>query len=51
MAKELAKNKVVHELVTVRGAGHGLSGGDKKLVDDANDRAVKFIRTHLTAGK
>jgi dipeptidyl aminopeptidase/acylaminoacyl peptidase len=29
MAKELEKHKVAHELVTVPGAGHGLSGGDK----------------------
>src|SRR5262249_12352228 len=40
MAKELARRKVPHELVTVPGAGHGLAGGDKKLVDEANDKAV-----------
>jgi len=51
MAKELARNKVPHELVTVRGAGHGLAGGDKKLVDEANDKAVTFIRQHLKADK
>ena len=34
-------------LVTVPGAGHGLSGGDKKLVDAANDKAAAFIREHL----
>src|SRR5262245_22785944 len=38
MAKELARQKVPHELVTVKGAGHGLVGGDKKLVDEANDK-------------
>jgi acetyl esterase/lipase len=47
MAKELARHKVSHELVTVRGAGHGLSGGDKKLVADANEKAAEFIRRHL----
>src|SRR5262249_26764684 len=31
MAKEFERNKVPYELITVRGAGHGLSGGDKKL--------------------
>jgi acetyl esterase/lipase len=51
MAKELARNKVAHELVTVTGAGHGLAGGDKKLVDDANAKAVAFIRGQLTASK
>jgi dipeptidyl aminopeptidase/acylaminoacyl peptidase len=49
MAKELTRHKVAHELVTVPGAGHGLSGGDKKLVDEANDKAVAFIRDKLKA--
>ena len=47
MAKELARHKVAHELVTVKGAGHGLSGGDRKLVDEANAKAAAFIREHL----
>jgi acetyl esterase/lipase len=47
MDKELTRNKVAHELVTVRGAGHGLSGGEKKLVDEANDKAEAFICRHL----
>ncbi|HKB03952.1 MAG TPA: alpha/beta hydrolase, partial [Gemmataceae bacterium] len=51
MAKELARHKVPHELVTVTGAGHGLSGGDKKLVADAHDKALAFIRTHMKSGK
>jgi acetyl esterase/lipase len=51
LAKELEKHKVAHELVTVRGAGHGLSGGDKKLVDEANDKALAFIRAHLKPAK
>ena len=47
MAKELARRKVAHELVTVSGAGHGLAGGDAKLVGDAHARALTFIRKHL----
>ncbi len=47
MAKELDKHKVIHELVTVKGAGHGLAGGDKKLNAEANDRAVAFLKKHL----
>jgi acetyl esterase/lipase len=47
MAKELARHKVAHELVTVKSAGHGLSGGDRKLVDEANAKAAAFIREHL----
>jgi acetyl esterase/lipase len=47
MARELARRKLPHELITVPGAGHGLAGGDKKLVADANERALAFIRKHL----
>jgi acetyl esterase/lipase len=51
MAKELSRHKVSHELVTVRGAGHGLAGGDKKLIAEANEKAAAFIRDHLKAGR
>jgi acetyl esterase/lipase len=51
MAKELARSRVPHELVTVNGAGHGLAGGDKKLVADAHAKALAFIRTQLKGGK
>ncbi|HTU22912.1 MAG TPA: alpha/beta hydrolase [Gemmataceae bacterium] len=49
MATALARYKVPHELVTVPGAGHGLAGGDKKLVDDAQEKALACIRKHLKA--
>jgi acetyl esterase/lipase len=49
MAKEFEKHKVPFEFVTVKGAGHGLSGGDKKLVAEAHDKALAFIRAHLKA--
>jgi acetyl esterase/lipase len=49
MAKEFERNKVPHEFVTVKGAGHGLSGGDKALVAEAHDKALAFIRAHLKA--
>jgi acetyl esterase/lipase len=51
MARELTRHKVAHELVTVTGAGHGLSGGDKKLVAEAHAKALAFIRTRMTGGK
>jgi acetyl esterase/lipase len=51
MAKELARFKVPHELVTVSGAGHGLAGGDMKLVAGAHAKALTFIRTQMKAGK
>jgi acetyl esterase/lipase len=47
MDRELTRLKAPHELITVRGAGHGLAGGDKKAVDDAHERALTFIREHL----
>lgn len=47
MAKELARHKVPHELVTVPDAGHGLAGGDKKVVAKARAKALAFIREHL----
>jgi acetyl esterase/lipase len=47
MDAELNRHKVVHQLVTVPGAGHGLAGGEKKLVADANERALAFIRQYL----
>ena len=51
MAKELTRHKVPHELVTVAGAGHGLSGGDPKAVADARSRALAFIRARMKPGK
>jgi acetyl esterase/lipase len=51
MAKELARHQVPHELVTVPGAGHGLAGGDKKLIDEANAKADAFIKKHLKSEK
>jgi dipeptidyl aminopeptidase/acylaminoacyl peptidase len=47
MAKELARQRVRHELVTVRGAGHGLSGGDRKEVAAAQAKAREFIQRYL----
>jgi dipeptidyl aminopeptidase/acylaminoacyl peptidase len=45
MAKELARHRVEHELITV--TGHGLSGGDPRAVGDAHSRALAFIRRQL----
>jgi acetyl esterase/lipase len=49
MAKEFEHHKVPFELVTVPGAGHGLAGGDRKLVDEARAKALAFLRTRLSA--
>jgi acetyl esterase/lipase len=47
MDKELTRRNIPHELVTVPNGGHGLGGGDKKVVDAANEKALAFIREHL----
>lgn len=49
MSQEFSRHKVPHELVTVRGAGHGLSGGDRRLVNEAHAKALAFIRAQLGA--
>ena len=47
MAKDLTRQNVRLEWVTVKGAGHGLADGEKKLVDEAHEKALKFIQAHL----
>jgi acetyl esterase/lipase len=49
MAKELERHSVPHELITVPGAGHGLAGGDRRLVENAHEKALQFIRAHLNS--
>lgn len=44
----LAEHGVSHELIAVPDAEHGLAGGDPQLVAAAQERALKFIREHLT---
>ncbi len=46
MARELAKHKVPHELVTVPGGEHGLRDGDPQLVAEAHAKVLDFIREH-----
>ena len=47
MAEALKKCGGRHELITLTGAGHGLIGGDPKLVEKANARAREFIKEYL----
>jgi acetyl esterase/lipase len=47
MARELARHKVPHELITVEGGGHGLGDGDPKRIAEAHARALAFIREQL----
>jgi acetyl esterase/lipase len=46
MAKELARHKVVHELITVPGAGHGLGGVAAEEITKIRNRAVAFVKQH-----
>lgn len=47
MAQALAAQKVPHELILLKGAGHGLRDGDRELVAEAHERALAFLRDHL----
>ncbi len=47
MAAALAERKLPHELILIPNGEHGLGGGDKKLVADAHQRAIEFLRKHL----
>lgn len=47
MAEQLMAKGVEHELITVAGAEHGLSGGDSALVDAAYQSALDFVNRHM----
>lgn len=47
MAKELKRHGVTHQLITVKGAGHGLAGGRVEDIAEAHTRAMAFIRKYL----
>ena len=47
MARALAECKVTHELILIPNGGHGLGGGDPKLIEEAHARAFKFLKAHL----
>jgi acetyl esterase/lipase len=46
MAAKLAEVGVEHELLTVPGAGHGLTGIEPAELNRINERAVAFIKSH-----
>jgi acetyl esterase/lipase len=47
MAEEFQKHGVEHELITVPGAGHGLSGGNHQLIVDAYAKILPFVEKHV----
>ena len=46
MAAKLAEAGVVHEFITVTGAGHGLQGGKPEDVLNTDNRAMEFVKAH-----
>ena len=50
MVAPLQKNHVHYEMFAINGAGHGLMGGDRPMVDKAMARAREFIKENLGAG-
>jgi acetyl esterase/lipase len=47
MAAEFKRNNVPHRLISVTGGEHGLAGADRKLIDEAHQAAVDFVKQHL----
>ncbi len=47
MDKELGRQGVEHELITVEEAGHGLAGAKPAILADIQDRVVAFVNKHL----
>ena len=47
MAKELARKGVEHELVTLKGAGHGLGASSRVVVVKTYDKVTAFLNKHL----
>jgi acetyl esterase/lipase len=51
MAKELDRNGVQHELMTVRDAGHGLSGAKPGVMAKVHERVLAFLKQYLDRSK
>jgi acetyl esterase/lipase len=47
MADEFKQQGVEHNLITLKGAEHGLAGGDKAEIDEAYAAAIDFLKQHL----
>ncbi len=48
MAKELQKHGVPFQFHQIDGAEHGLSGGDRLEIEEAQRKAFEFVKFHLT---
>jgi acetyl esterase/lipase len=47
MAAALARAGVEHQLLTVPGAGHGLTGAKPAEIEQVNQRAVEWVESHV----
>jgi acetyl esterase/lipase len=47
MAKELSRQGVEHDLLTIQDAGHGLAGAKPAVVTETQDRVLAFLNKHL----
>jgi acetyl esterase/lipase len=47
MAREFKKFSVTHELISIPGAEHGLSGGNKNLIEASYRKAFTFLETYF----
>jgi dipeptidyl aminopeptidase/acylaminoacyl peptidase len=46
-SRELDRQGVPHELITLKDAGHGLGGVKLAVVAETHDRVLAFLRKHL----
>lgn len=46
MAKELERKGIVHELITVKDAGHGLAGAKPGTMAEIHDQVLAFLAKH-----
>jgi acetyl esterase/lipase len=46
MDRALTEHRVPHELISVPGAGHGLSGVDRDVVSGVHERTLAFLRRY-----
>ena len=47
MAKALESKGVEHELITIKDAGHGLSGAKPSVVAKTHDRVLAFLKEQM----
>jgi len=45
--RELNRQKVEHELITVEGGGHGLAGVKPAVISETHDRVLEFLNRHM----